>query len=84
MPIIELWNVFEMRKYQCRVMINSVLSDSSIALTALEIADRIVAQFGCPMTARQVTASIAHISERLCVIDVIDGQPKKYRLCDKF
>ena len=65
-------------------MINAILSASEVSLTAREIADRIILQFGHPITARQVYDCIYHIPKNLCLIETVESFPKRYKLYDKY
>lgn len=56
-------------------MINAILSVSEVALTAQEIADRIILQFGHQITARQVYDCIYHIPKNLCLIEIVGILP---------
>jgi len=73
-----------MPQYLHRQMINAILSASAVALTAREIADRIVLQFGHPITARQVYDCIYHIPENICLIEAVGSSLKRYKLYDKY
>lgn len=73
-----------MPQYLHRQMINAILSVSEVALTAQEIADRIILQFGHQITARQVYDCIYHIPKNLCLIEIVGDSPKRYKLYDKY